>query len=315
MISALVLVVSLGQYNLPNYGSAGCAPGDCLKYAIGGGMTCGSCGSGSGAPTDATYIVQTANALLSAEQAMGALGTGLVVNTTTTGVQSIFAGSTCGANQYASATSVAGALTCTQVMTAQLSGTITDAQLASNYSGIGACGANTWASTLSDNAVPTCTQPGFSNLSGSITNSQLAFLKKIVTNNVTNSTVTPATTGLSWAVAANTEYGFRCVLNTSGTATSLVRFNLNGPAAATTVGFSTQRFTTTSAQTLLVLQAFSAAAQTAACTSACVTTVLPTFIYGTILNGANVGTADLQVASSTAGQAITVYRGSYCTVF
>jgi len=46
------------------------------------------------APTDATYITQTANDTLSAEQAMGALGTGAVWNTTTTGVQSISAGLT-----------------------------------------------------------------------------------------------------------------------------------------------------------------------------------------------------------------------------
>jgi len=46
------------------------------------------------APTDATYITQTANGTLSAEQAMGALGTGAVWNTTTTGVQSISAGLT-----------------------------------------------------------------------------------------------------------------------------------------------------------------------------------------------------------------------------
>lgn len=45
--------------------------------------------SGSGAPTDATYLVQTASGGLSAEQAMGALATGLVKNTTTTGVQLI----------------------------------------------------------------------------------------------------------------------------------------------------------------------------------------------------------------------------------
>lgn len=47
-------------------------------------------GSG-GAPTDATYIVQTANGSLSAEQALGALATGIVKNTTTTGVLSIAA--------------------------------------------------------------------------------------------------------------------------------------------------------------------------------------------------------------------------------
>lgn len=46
-------------------------------------------GGGGGAPTDATYIVQTANGSLSNEQALGALATGIVKNTTTTGVLSI----------------------------------------------------------------------------------------------------------------------------------------------------------------------------------------------------------------------------------
>ena len=45
--------------------------------------------SGAAAPDSATYLVQTAHADLTAEQAMGALGTGAVWNTTTTGVQSI----------------------------------------------------------------------------------------------------------------------------------------------------------------------------------------------------------------------------------
>lgn len=46
---------------------------------------------GGGAPSGAKYIVQQADGTLSAEQAMGALGTGSVWNTTTTGVQSISA--------------------------------------------------------------------------------------------------------------------------------------------------------------------------------------------------------------------------------
>ena len=40
-------------------------------------------------PVDATYITQTANSTLSNEQALGALGTGILKNTTTTGVLSI----------------------------------------------------------------------------------------------------------------------------------------------------------------------------------------------------------------------------------
>lgn len=50
--------------------------------------------SGTGAPTDATYIVQTSNGSLSAEQALGSLATGIVKNTTTTGVLSIAAAGT-----------------------------------------------------------------------------------------------------------------------------------------------------------------------------------------------------------------------------
>src|SRR6266487_1434502 len=41
------------------------------------------------APADATYITQTPSGSLSAEQALSALGTGLVKNTTGTGVLSI----------------------------------------------------------------------------------------------------------------------------------------------------------------------------------------------------------------------------------
>lgn len=69
--SAAGSATSLCQYN----GSAWVALGD------------GN--SGSGAPTNATYIVQTANGTLSNEQALGALATGIVKNTTTTGVLSI----------------------------------------------------------------------------------------------------------------------------------------------------------------------------------------------------------------------------------
>lgn len=47
-----------------------------------------------GAPSDATYITQTANGTLSAEQALSALATGIVKNTTTTGVLSIAADGT-----------------------------------------------------------------------------------------------------------------------------------------------------------------------------------------------------------------------------
>lgn len=64
-----------------------------VEYCDSGGAwtALNSLGGGGGAPTDATYIVQTANGSLSAEQVLGALATGLLWNTTTTGVLSILA--------------------------------------------------------------------------------------------------------------------------------------------------------------------------------------------------------------------------------
>ena len=58
------------------------------------GVKWGANSGGTGAPTDATYITQTANGSLSAEQALGSLSTGLLKNTTTTGVLSIAAAGT-----------------------------------------------------------------------------------------------------------------------------------------------------------------------------------------------------------------------------
>jgi pectate lyase-like protein len=49
---------------------------------------------GSGAPLTSKYLLQTADGSLPNAQAMGALGTGLVKNTTSTGVQSIAAAGT-----------------------------------------------------------------------------------------------------------------------------------------------------------------------------------------------------------------------------
>ena len=82
----------------------------------------GAGGGGGGAPTDATYITQTTNASLSAEQALASLGTGAMLNTTTTGVVSIYGGVTC-TNQFLSALSVSIAGTC-------ITSTLTGAQFA-----------------------------------------------------------------------------------------------------------------------------------------------------------------------------------------
>lgn len=69
---------------------------ECVKWVVSGsnyklGSAGAACGTSTGAPTDATYITQTANGTLSNEQALSALGTGLMKNTTGSGVISIAA--------------------------------------------------------------------------------------------------------------------------------------------------------------------------------------------------------------------------------
>lgn len=67
-----------------------------------------------GAPSTATYITQTPNAGLSAEQALSALGTALLKSTTATGVVSAYAGTSC-TNQFLTALNAVGVGTCASV--------------------------------------------------------------------------------------------------------------------------------------------------------------------------------------------------------
>lgn len=102
---------------------------------------------GGGAPTGASYLTQTADGTLSAEQAMGALGTGIVINTTTTGVQSIYAGSSC-TNQFPRSTNASGAFTCASVANADLAGSIAASKLIGTDIGtLGTVTTGTWQGT------------------------------------------------------------------------------------------------------------------------------------------------------------------------
>lgn len=79
---------------------------------------------GAGAPVDATFWVRTADGTLNNETVMGVLGTGLVINTTTTGVPTIYAGASC-TNQFVEALSAIGAATCSSVaLTTDVTGTL-----------------------------------------------------------------------------------------------------------------------------------------------------------------------------------------------
>lgn len=87
-------------------------------------LTVAGGGGGGGAPTTATYITQTPDATLTNEQALSALATGIVVNTTATGVLTIYTGATC-TNQFVRALSASGAATCASVsLTSDVTGTL-----------------------------------------------------------------------------------------------------------------------------------------------------------------------------------------------
>lgn len=112
--SAAVTVTSAANPNangLPSGGNSG----DCVLNTAPGVGAWGACpGAGTGAPTTPTYITATADATLVNEVALGALTTGLLINTATTGVPTIYAGATC-TNQVIRVLSASGAATCATI--------------------------------------------------------------------------------------------------------------------------------------------------------------------------------------------------------
>jgi hypothetical protein len=125
-------------------------------------------GGGGGAPTTATYITQTADATLSAEQALSTLATGVVKVTTTTGVLSTAVAGT----DYAAPTSGSALLKgnglggfASAVAGTDYVGPTTGATLllgsagqTANYAGA-ACGAGTYVASTSAAGALTCTTP------------------------------------------------------------------------------------------------------------------------------------------------------------
>ena len=70
--------------------------------------------AGGGAPTTAGYWTKTADATLTNEMDMSALASGLILNTITTGVPTIYAGTSC-TNQFNRSLNASGAATCAGV--------------------------------------------------------------------------------------------------------------------------------------------------------------------------------------------------------
>ena len=108
--------------HLGAYAGAACSAGEFVSAVdTFGALTCAVPG-GTGAPTTASYVTQTAEAGLSAEFSLGSLTTGLLLNTVAagTGTPSAYAGTSC-TNQFVRSLNASGAATCATVATTDVS--------------------------------------------------------------------------------------------------------------------------------------------------------------------------------------------------
>lgn len=115
--SAAVTVTSAANPNangLPSGGNSG----DCVLNTAPGVGAWGACpGAGTGAPTTSPYLTTTADATLTSEFALGSLTTGLLINTATTGIPTVYAGTSC-TNQVLRVLNASGAGTCSTITSA-----------------------------------------------------------------------------------------------------------------------------------------------------------------------------------------------------
>lgn len=120
---------------------SGCASNQVLQWT-GTAWTCGAGGSGAQHQVNGTNV--TTNTTVNFENSLAANGLTLT-----------FANPSAGNVQLG------------------LSGGLTDAGLATAYSGVGACGANQWIFSLARAGAPSCSQPAFASLTGQATAAQL----------------------------------------------------------------------------------------------------------------------------------------------
>lgn len=121
-------------------------------------------GYGYAAPVGAGYWVKTADTTLTGEQSMGALGTGLVINTTTTGVPTILAAQTC-SNTFVRSYTASGTATCASVnLSTDTAATALPAAKGgtgrTTLSAHGVLQGDTAGTAYYSNAVPDCTGAG-----------------------------------------------------------------------------------------------------------------------------------------------------------
>lgn len=134
---------------------------------------------------------------------------------------------------------------------------------------------------------------------------------EFVTSPYTNATTSFSNvTGLSFAVAANSNYSVTCqILWQTDTATGGPKVQWTGPAAATAVAASLHSAVTTTTYIDATATAFSSPmADSGTVTTA---TNFNSIVTLGLLNGANAGTVQLQAAANGIGT-LTIQNGSFC---
>ncbi len=127
-----------------------------------------------------------------------------------------------------------------------------------------------------------------------------------------NTTAASNVSGLTWPVAANTDYVFSCTIIASSAATTTgIQMAVNGPATPTQVTtYINIPITATSTPVPSTQTAF----ETYQANTAAVTTRVVGKIKGVARIGATAGTMAIRLKSEVATSTVTVHRGSFCSV-
>jgi hypothetical protein len=278
-----------------------------------------------------SYITKVAEPTLSGEFALGSLANGLLLNTTATGVPTIYAGTSC-SNQFPRSLNASGVATCATVAFAtDTSGTVGVTRGGSGLTTVSAdqVYVGTAADTLTAKALPNCVNAVTSKLlydtsthTFSCGTDQAADPWTYMAVNggsdyTTSSTTASDVTGLSFTPSANTNYQFECMLAVrTATATVIPRVGIVYSSGLTDgVGFiqeagltaaTTPQFV--SINSGLVTQ-FTVAGDLPNTTQSWPVKLETTVVAG----GAPSGITGVQLASETAGTNVTVKAaGSYC---
>jgi hypothetical protein len=277
-------------------------------------------GGGGGAPTGATYITQTADGTLSAEQALSPLATGIVKVTNGTGVLSTAIAAdfpTLNQNTTGTAANVTGTVAIANGGTGQAGATAAfDALAPSSSQGdlIYHNGTDnvrlakgTANQQLRMNGGATAPEWFSPSGGGGATVTRLV----VTADRIINSASYTDVTDLTLAVSSGATYSFECHLRgTQSVAGDQFWAAINGPSS-TWIGYSQIIFTSATAHTAVSATAFDATAGLP--TSGATTAGLPHQVKGSFLTSAS-GTFAVRVRRDAGTGTTTVLRGSYCLV-